>query len=87
MRSNRIEQYKTQLNLTTQQRQVLVGVLLGDANLFTQNNGRTYQLRISQGDQHSDYVYHLYEIFKDFVRMTARRVVRGSPSVLHTCSS
>nr|YP_009720776.1 putative LAGLIDADG endonuclease [Ostreobium quekettii]QGQ61988.1 putative LAGLIDADG endonuclease [Ostreobium quekettii] len=40
--------------------------------------GRTYQLRISQSDQHSHYVDHLYEIFKDFVRMVPRRVVRLS---------
>jgi len=78
IRSKNIEQYKTQVKITAHQRQVLVGVMLGDANLYTQNNGRTYQLRISQSDQHRDYVYHLYDIFQDFVRTAPRRVDRRS---------
>lgn len=78
IRSKNIEQYKTQVKITAHQRQVLVGVMLGDANLYTQNNGRTYQLRISQSDQHRDYVYHLYDIFQDFVRTAPRRVERRS---------
>lgn len=52
--------------LTTLQKEVLVGILLGDAHLETQNNGRTYRLKIEQSVEHKDYVFHLYGLFKEF---------------------
>ena len=55
----------TALKLTTGQCEVLVGILLGDASLQTESNGKTYRLRISQSEKHKDYVFHLYEIFKN----------------------
>ena len=51
--------------LTKLQHEILVGVLLGDASLQTESNGRTYRLRISQSEQHKDYLFHLYEKFKN----------------------
>lgn len=55
----------TTLKLTKLQCEVLVGILLGDASLQTESNGKTYRLRISQSEKHKDYVFHLYEIFKN----------------------
>lgn len=55
----------TTQKLTPLQCEVLVGILLGDASLQTESNGKTYRLRISQSEQHKDYVFHLYEIFKN----------------------
>lgn len=52
--------------LSTIQRQALVGLLLGDGNLQTESNGRTFRLRVCQSLAHKDYVFHLYELFKDF---------------------
>jgi hypothetical protein len=51
--------------LTNTQREVLIGILLGDANLQTFNNGITYRLRILQKNQ--EYSKHLYNIFQNFV--------------------
>ena len=51
--------------LTKLQHEILVGILLGDASLQTESNGRTYRLRISQSEQHKDYLFHLYEKFKN----------------------
>jgi hypothetical protein len=67
MRSKAIEQYKRGLKLSQEQREVLIGLLLGDAHLETQNQGRTYRLKIEQSLKHQDYVQHLYEIFKPWV--------------------
>jgi len=67
VRSRKIEQYKTTLALTEEQREVLVGLLLGDAHLETRNHGGTYRLKIEQGEVHREYVDHLYALFKDWV--------------------
>ena len=67
MHSRAIEQYKRGLKLSQEQREVLIGLLLGDAHLETQNQGRTYRLKIEQGLRHQAYVQHLYEMFKPWV--------------------
>jgi hypothetical protein len=67
VRSRAIEAYKTTLRLSDVQREMLVGILLGDACLETQNAGRTYRLKVEQGMAHADYVRHLYEMFRDWV--------------------
>lgn len=54
------------LSLSLIQRETLVGLLLGDGNLQTESNGRTFRLRICQSKEHKDYVFHLYKLFKDF---------------------
>ena len=51
--------------LTKIQSEILVGILLGDACLQTESNGKTCRLRISQSDNHKDYLFHLYEQFKN----------------------
>ena len=51
--------------LTKLQHEILVGILLGDASLQTESQGRTYRLRISQSSQHKEYLFHLYDKFKN----------------------
>ena len=55
------------MTLSKQQKEILVGILLGDGNLETDNGGKTYRLRVLQSEQHKEYLFHLYEIFKKFV--------------------
>lgn len=55
----------TKTKLNTLQCEILVGILLGDASLQTESNGRTYRLRISQSEEHKDYLFHLYDIFQN----------------------
>ncbi len=52
----------TKTKLTTLQCEILVGILLGDASLQTESNGRTYRLRVLQSEEHKDYIFHLYDI-------------------------
>ncbi len=80
MRSREIEEYKEELKLSKQQREILIGILLGDACLETSNNGRTYRLKIEQSEMHREYLYHLYELFKEWVLTPPQekeRVFRG----------
>lgn len=67
MNSKELEEYKQGLKLTKKQREMLIGLLLGDAHLETQNRGRTYRLKIEQSERHRAYVEHLYEVFKPWV--------------------
>jgi hypothetical protein len=67
MRSLASEKLKQQLSLTPVQREVLVGLLLGDGCLETQNEGRTYRLKIEQSKAHQAYADHLYHLFDGWV--------------------
>lgn len=57
------------LKLSKQQREILVGLLLGEASLESLNRGHTYQLKIERSEQQREYVYHLYDLFKDWVEI------------------
>lgn len=59
---------KTQnkLKLTTKQKEILVGIILGDGHLETQNSGITYRLKVEHSIKQKEYVDYLYQIFKEF---------------------
>ena len=67
MRSKAIEAYKLHLQLSDYQREIVIGLLLGDGHLETQNNSRTYRLKIEHSNLQKEYVEWLYQIFKDWV--------------------
>lgn len=67
VRSRDIEQYKMTLSFTSEQREVLVGLLLGDAHLEARKGGQIYRLKIEQSDAHRGYVEHLYHVFRSWV--------------------
>lgn len=67
MRSNQIEKYKQGLKLTPKQREILIGLLLGDGHLETQNDGLTYRLKIEHCQAQKDYVKWLYNNFREWV--------------------
>ena len=77
MRDAKIENYKKGLYLTGNQKEVLIGILLGDGCLETQNGGKTYRLKVEQSVSHRDYLFHLYHIFRRLVR-TPPRVKRNN---------
>ena len=84
MYSKEIEHKKKKLKLNREQREILVGVLLGDAHLETQNNGSTYRLKIEQSIKHKSYVEHLYEIFNEWVNTPPKiRMRTGENGSLH----
>lgn len=72
MRSRAIEAYKSQLRLSQEHHEVLVGLLLGDGCLETQNGGRTYRLKVEQSARHEGYVRHLHSLFAEWVRTPPR---------------
>jgi len=77
-------------SLNDEQRAILVGLLLGDGHLETQNRGRTYRLKVEHSDAQTDYAQWLFEKFKQFcVQQKVYRRVRkdGRISVGFTTKS
>ncbi len=85
MRSKAIEAQKSLLKLSPRQREVVVGVLLGDACLESQNQSRTYRLKIEQSADHEAYVRHLRSELGGWVLSGPRRREKtsrlGTPTV------
>jgi recombination protein RecA len=67
MRSNKIEDYKKTLQLSNAQRSILVGTLLGDGHLETQNARKTFRLKIEHSAAQYFYVMWLYEQLQEWV--------------------
>lgn len=66
MRSKIIENYKKKLKLNAKQKELIIGKLLGDGHLETQNKGQTYRFKIEHSINQKDYVDWLFEEFKDW---------------------
>ena len=78
MRQKLLEEYKKTLTLSFLQKEVLVGLLLGDGHIEVSPNKKSARLRVEYSSQHSDYVNYLYQIFKNLVRMKPKeRRVEG----------
>ncbi len=76
MRSKEIEDLKKELRLTGVQRSILVGMLLGDGHLETQDNGRSYRLKVEHSIKQKEYVEWLYEHFKNLVRTAPKEKIK-----------
>nr|QWL15228.1 hypothetical protein [Ulva rigida] len=53
------------MKLTQLQKDLIFGSLLGDGNLQTSSNGRTWRYRAIQKSEHKEYLFHKYEILKN----------------------
>ena len=66
--SNLIKKYKKSLtSLSSVQMEASIGLMLGDASLQSQNNGKTYRLKFEWGDKNKPYLDHVYDIFNEWV--------------------
>lgn len=60
--------------LNNTQKLILIGSLLGDANLQTFTNGKSWRIRFIQGDCHKEYLFHLYSIFASVVNTPPKSI-------------
>ncbi len=67
MNSNEVKSFAESIKLTDEQRDILVGTLLGDGHLETQNKGRTFRLKVEHSINQQDYVYWLFAKFNNLV--------------------
>ena len=72
-----MKDYKNSLKtLTNIQFEASIGLLLGDANLQTQNKGKTYRLRFEWGDKNKPYLDFVYNLFDDWVLSSPHKKIR-----------
>ena len=64
------------LKLTSELREILVGKLLGDGHLETQNKGKTWRLKIEHSIKQKEYVMHQYKIFSEWVLSPPRIITK-----------
>jgi hypothetical protein len=86
MRFRAVEEYKATLALTQEQRESLIGLLLGDACLETSNQGRTFRLKFEQSAYHEAYVRHLHELFRPWVLTVPRARNKSASTGARTTS-
>lgn len=72
MRSKLLEEFKKTLKLSSLQKEVLVGLLLGDGHIELSPNKKSARLKVEYCVRNSDYVDFLYGIFKNLVKMKPR---------------
>ena len=64
-----LKRYKQQLtSLSTIERQIAEGIMLGDASLQTQDGGKSYRLKLLQGDKNKEYLEYLFHLSTVFSR-------------------
>lgn len=80
MHSTKLEQEKLLLKLTRRQREIIIGTLLGDSCLETQNKGKTFRLKVEHAIIQRPYVDWLAQEFGSWLRTPPRvwqRMVLG----------
>lgn len=80
MNTKIIKTYKTNLKLTKLQREIIIGLMLGDGHLETQNNGKTYRLKVEYGERQKSYIDWIWNIFKEWTRTSPQLKSKKSQS-------
>lgn len=76
-------------NLTPRQREIVVGLLLGDGHLETRSNGKTYRLKVEHSIKQKDYVLWLYQELQSMIPGKIYETKRDTRHFIgfRTCSS
>lgn len=77
MRQKLLEKYKKTLKLSSLQKEVLIGLLLGDGHIEVLPNKKSARLKVEYSSKNSDYVDFLYQTYKNLVRMTPKSRLRN----------
>ncbi len=78
--SKLVREYKQSLiSLNTEQWEASIGLMLGDASLQTQNNGKNYRLKFEWSDKTKAYLDHVYNLFDEWVLSNPHKKTRISP--------
>lgn len=78
--SNKVKEYKNSLiKLSNIQKEAAIGLLLGDASLQSQNEGKTYRIKFEWGDKNKSYALHVFTLFDQWVLSQPHKKSRISP--------
>ena len=78
MYSKNLEAYKKNLILTKTQRDLIIGMLLGDGHLESQDKGRTYRLKVEHSIVQKNYVDWLYKEFSKWTGQPPKERIKNS---------
>ena len=89
MNTKEIRERKKGLTLSKRQRELIVGLLLGDGHLETQNGGRTFRLKVEHGSAQREYLEWLAKEFQEWLlsgwyeKRKGTKTVYGFTTVSH----
>ncbi len=89
MNTKEIREKKKDLKLSKRQRELIVGLLLGDGHLETQNGGRTYRLKVEHSSAQREYLEWLAQEFQEWIlsgwyeKRKGEKLVYGFTTVSH----
>lgn len=66
-KGKKLESYKQTLTLSDLQREILIGVLLGDGSISLRDGRPVYAVKFEQAISNKEYINHLYTVFEPFV--------------------
>jgi LAGLIDADG DNA endonuclease family protein len=79
--SNKVKEYKNSLiELTKNQKEAAIGLLLGDVSLQSQNEGKTYRIKFEWGDRNKAYAMHVFQLFDEWILSQPHKNSRISPN-------
>jgi hypothetical protein len=78
-----LNEYKESLNLTQEQREIIIGSSLGDLNI--RKIGKASRLVFDQ--KNKDYLFHLYNIFESWVRTPPKERLQQRLPTSNLCSN
>jgi hypothetical protein len=64
--------------METLTKEILFGCLLGNTNLQTFTNGKTWRARFIQSEGHKPYLMHLFQIFAPFVKTAPKAITENN---------
>ena len=78
--SKLLRDYKSSLiSLSKLQFDTAIGLILGDASINSQNQGKNYRLKFEWGDKNKNYLDHVYSLFDEWVISQPHKKIRTSP--------
>ena len=79
--STKVKEYKNSLiELTKDQKEAAIGLMLGDASLQSQNDGKTYRIKFEWGDKNKAYAMSVFQLFDDWILSQPHKKSRISPN-------
>ena len=78
--STKLKEYKDSfIELSIEQKEAIIGLMLGDASLQSQNKGKTYRIKFEWGDKNKAYVLHVFNLFDEWLLSQPHKKERLSP--------
>ena len=83
MRSRIIEEYKNKLSLSSRQKEILIGAILGDGHLEKLYTPELARLKIEHSYKQKEYVDWFYKEFKNWIRTKPKQKIKKVWGKIH----